>query len=198
MSIRLDPAAEPIKIADALPGLCVLTVEDDEADAYLIGRALSDIPAVGRVVHARDGVEALAMVDRGEVTPDLAFIDLRMPLMDGFDLLVAFASRPGLSFPLVVLTSSSSPGDAIRSRLRSAVRVVAKPPTVTELYAVLITAIEVLCPGGVKPANDRPGKTPAYLLMGHQGAGIRRNTDADGNGLRQKPMFERPSDSGGY
>ena len=47
------------------PGLCILAVEDDEADAYLICRALADNPVVGEVVHARDGVEALALVESG-------------------------------------------------------------------------------------------------------------------------------------
>src|SRR5580658_5683531 len=69
------------------PGLCVLVAEDDEADAFLLGRTLADYPAVGKVVHARDGIEALAMVERGEVAPDLAFIDLHMPRMNGFDLI---------------------------------------------------------------------------------------------------------------
>jgi len=112
-------AAEPVAAQAASRGLCILAVEDDEADAYLIRRALADNPMVGKVVHACDGLEALAMVNNGLVKPDLAFIDLRMPRLDGFELLVAFADRPREGFPMVVLTSSASPGDAIRSRLRS-------------------------------------------------------------------------------
>jgi CheY-like chemotaxis protein len=152
-----------------------LVVEDDEADAYLIVRALSDNPAVGKVIHARDGVEALAMAESGEVTPDLAFIDLHMPRMDGFDLLLAFSANSKLGFPMVVLTSSTAPNDAVRSRLRNAVRVVTKPETVVELYSVLMAAIEALCPPGKRKANARPGKSPEYLLLGPQFPGLRRN-----------------------
>ena len=154
-------------------GLCVLFVEDDEADGYLIGRALSDNPAVATVARARDGLEALAMVERGEVTPDLAFIDLHMPRMNGFDLLVALAGG-ATSFPMVVLTSSAAPGDAVRSRLRSAVRVVTKPAAVTELYAVLTTAIDALCPSNARTSGARPQKTPDYLLQSSPLRGIRR------------------------
>jgi len=109
------------------PGLCVLVVEDNEADAYLICRALGDQDLVDRVVHAVDGVEALRMVDEGEVTPDIAFIDLNMPRKGGLSLLTDFADREAANFPVVVLTSSTTSADAMRSRLRGAVRVISKP-----------------------------------------------------------------------
>ena len=117
------------------PQLSVLVVEDNEADAYLIRRALFDQPDVGLVVIAQDGVEALRMVDEGEVTPDLAFIDLNMPRKDGFGLLADFADRKHANFPKVVLTSSSAPVDAMRSRMRGAVRVFSKPDSYLALKA---------------------------------------------------------------
>jgi CheY-like chemotaxis protein len=100
----------------APPGLCVLVVEDDEADAYLISGALERMPAISKVVRAVDGVEAMEMVQSGAVTPDIAFIDLHMPCKNGFNLLAAFAGGLDLPFPMVVLTSSTAPTDAIRSR----------------------------------------------------------------------------------
>ncbi|HLI66164.1 MAG TPA: response regulator [Caulobacteraceae bacterium] len=174
MSIDLPTEAQTLKRSPASPGLRVLTVEDDEADAYLIRRALADNPAVGQVVHACDGIEAITMIENGLISPDLAFIDLRMPRMDGFDLLVTLAGRAEHGFPMVVLTSSASPGDAIRSRLRSAIRVITKPTTIVELYTVLEAAIEATCPGGVKPADTGPRKNPGFPLMGKTPSGLRR------------------------
>jgi CheY-like chemotaxis protein len=156
-------------------GLCVLIVEDDEADAYLIGRTLSDYPAIGKVVRARDGAEALTMVECGDVAPDLAFVDLQMPRMNGFDLLVALRGSAKAQFPMVVLTSSAARNDAVKSRLRSATRVVIKPDTVAELYAVLANAIEATCPPGARAALASSPKTPDYLFQGPPPpAGIRR------------------------
>jgi CheY-like chemotaxis protein len=170
-------------IAPGLPaGLCVLVVEDDDADTYLIGRALEDNPAVGAIFHAHDGIEALAMLERGEVAPDLALIDLHMPRMDGFGLLFALSGRAGSNFPMVVLTSSSSPSDAIRSRLRSAIRVVTKPDTVAEMYAVLRTTIEAVCRHGARVANPRPGTTPDHMLFSSPSTRLRR-VSADGETL---------------
>jgi len=178
MSLISSPAPAG-SVGEPLAGLFVLLVEDNEADAYLIERALTDNPMVSRVQRARDGEEALAMVKSAEILPDLALIDLHMPRMDGFDLLVAFATQPGLDFPMVVLTSSSARNDAIRSRLRSAVRVVIKPDTVAELYAVLKSAIEEVCHPQLRAAASR-SKTPGYLLIGvATAASLRRHPSED-------------------
>jgi CheY-like chemotaxis protein len=182
MTAFADTATAPNRILEQSTRLCILVVEDDEADAYLISRALSDNPAVGRVVHAHDGVEALAMVERGAVIPDLAFVDLRMPRMDGFDLLVAFASRAKMNFPMVVLTSSAAPKDAVRGRLRGAIRVVTKPDTVTELYFVLKATVEALCRPGARMEWSKPGESQAHLLMRPRFPGIRRAVAVDGPG----------------
>jgi CheY-like chemotaxis protein len=163
-------------------GLCVLLAEDDEGDAYLIGRALADNRGVGRVVRAKDGVEALTMIERGEVAPDVAFIDLQMPLMNGFDLLVALTESARGAFPMVVLTSSAARNDAIKSRLRNATRVVSKPDTVTELFAVLAAAIEAVCPASGKQIAATPHKAPEYLYSQPAPRGLRlRATKREGD-----------------
>ena len=77
------------------------------------------------------------MVDDGEVAPDLAFIDLQMPRKGGLSLLAAFAKRPAPGFPMVVLTSSTTPADAMRSRMRGAIRVISKPDSYFGLQARL-------------------------------------------------------------
>jgi CheY-like chemotaxis protein len=140
-------------------GLCVLMVEDSDADAYLIMRALEDNPRVARIVRARDGEEALGMVERDEVTPDVALVDLHMPRMNGFNLLVALAGHVDSEFPAIVLTSSSAPRDAVRSRLRRAVRVVIKPDTVAEFHEALTTAMDAVCPW-VPQIEARPERQP--------------------------------------
>jgi hypothetical protein len=79
---------------------------------------------------------------------------------------------------MVVLTSSASPADAIRSRLRSAIRVVTKPDTVAAMYAVLKTTIEGVCHPNAR--NKIPSlRAPEYLMDNPYNAGLRRIT-ADG------------------
>ena len=134
-------APPPLAAAIAGPGLNLIVVEDDAADAHLIRQALQDMPKVANIAFARDGVEALQMLERSPVTPDLAIIDLNMPRMDGFRLMIELACRRGERFPIVVLTSSTASSDVIRSLLRGANRVVSKPDTVAELESALASAI---------------------------------------------------------
>lgn len=117
--------------------LCVLLVEDDEGDAYLIRRALAKNARVGEIVLAENGAEALDLIDRGIVRPDLALIDLHMPCKDGFALLRDFSARESWQFPSVVLTSSRARADAVRSMKRGAMDFVTKPSTEMKLEAAL-------------------------------------------------------------
>jgi signal transduction histidine kinase len=135
------------RAAAANDDLCVLVVEDSEADAYLIHRALFNHPSVGKVVHAHDGLEAKEMIERGEVRPDLAFIDLQMPRLNGFELLIALASGERCDFPMVVLTSSSLEADRLRSRIRGAVRVITKPNSVEQLGEMLTVSVDAASKG---------------------------------------------------
>ena len=113
--------------------LRVLLVEDDEGDLYLVQRALSEVPAVGEVMVARDGVEALNLINRWSSAPDLAIVDLRMPRKDGFELLGDLASRSYVRFPAVVLSSSRKEEDIRRAKKRGAVQFLTKPDTVQKL-----------------------------------------------------------------
>ena len=118
-------------------GLQVLLVEDDEADAYLIRRALATNPRVSDVVLATDGDDALELFDRRRVFPDLALVDLRMPRKDGLAFLKEIAARSAAQFPCFVLTSSKSAKDAGRAMRRDAVGFVTKPKSPTDLQLAL-------------------------------------------------------------
>jgi signal transduction histidine kinase len=171
--------------APATDDLCVLVVEDSEADAYLIHRALFNHPAVGQVVHAHDGLEAQEMIDSGAVRPDLAFIDLQMPRLNGLELLVALACRAQCDFPMVVLTSSSLEADRLRSRIRGAVRVITKPNSVDQLAAALTVSIDAACAGGAlrSPAR-RPLRTSQEMLSEEIAALRASGVQAEGQALR--------------
>jgi CheY-like chemotaxis protein len=124
--------------------LQVLIVEDDAADLYLLKTALADNPRVTDIVVAQDGVEALELVDSGAVIPDLAIIDLHMPRKDGFSLLLELRLRQTATFPSIVLTSSRSAADAMRSRSRGAELFLVKPDSLGKLTALMDDVISVL------------------------------------------------------
>lgn len=120
----------------------ILVVEDDEADAFLIKRLLTAHPRIGNVIRAVDGVEALEMLGMG-VYPDLAFIDINMPRMNGVTL-VAEIGLKRLRFPMIVLTSAKALSDPTQRRLRRVDQVLSKPHSIDAFREILTTAVDRL------------------------------------------------------
>ena len=134
-----SPTEEPGPIC-----LNILLAEDDDADAYLITEALMKLDRVVSVMRARDGVEAMHMIDSGAISPHLAIVDLHMPRMNGFMLLLEFACRYEDHFPCAVLTSSIASVDHIRSKMRGAFHVLTKPESIAEMETALSEVVEAI------------------------------------------------------
>jgi two-component system response regulator len=91
----------------------ILLVEDDPNDVLLTLRALKKNSIGGEVVVARDGVEALEYLfganserDTG-VIPQLVLLDLRLPKIDGVEVLRCLREKDRTrSLPVVIMTSS--------------------------------------------------------------------------------------------
>jgi CheY-like chemotaxis protein len=101
----------------------ILLSEDNPRDAELTLEALADNNLANRVALVRDGVEAMEYLRReGEYktrkpgNPAVVVLDIKMPRMDGIDVLRAIRSDPALKLiPVVMLTSSREEQDLIRS-----------------------------------------------------------------------------------
>jgi CheY-like chemotaxis protein len=114
----------------------VLLVEDDPTDAELAHRALTLAGLPGRVQLARDGEEALDFVfgrgafegRAGASWLQLILLDLKLPKVDGMEVLRAIKAHPrARRIPVVVLTSSSLPADIDRCYLTGANSYLVKP-----------------------------------------------------------------------
>ncbi len=114
----------------------ILLVEDNPRDEELTLRALKKSNIANPVVVARDGVEALdylfargihAQRDRA-VLPQVVLLDLKLPKVDGLEVLKALrADEFTKLLPVVVLTSSLEEQDLIRSYSLGANSYVRKP-----------------------------------------------------------------------
>jgi CheY-like chemotaxis protein len=82
----------------------VLVVEDDLDLATLLEMILTD--AGYRVRTAGDGAQALERV--AEAMPALILLDMRMPVMNGWEFARAFAERHGRAAPIVVVTAAEN------------------------------------------------------------------------------------------
>lgn len=96
----------------------VLLVEDDEDDAELTRLALSRCPTPSTLEVVGDGAQALAWLHDagGPAGADLVLVDLKMPVMDGFELLDRLRAEHDLEkLAVVVLTTSSRLEDRERA-----------------------------------------------------------------------------------
>jgi two-component system response regulator len=93
-------------------GVEILLVEDSEDDAELTMRAIRNNKIANRIELARDGVEALAYLEGDRPLPRLVLLDLKLPRMNGLDVLRRIRSNPKTRvLPIVVLTSSREEPD---------------------------------------------------------------------------------------
>ena len=99
----------------------VLLVEDSAGDVRLTREAMKDAKVTVSLHVARDGIEAMAFLERnGEYVdaprPDLILLDLNLPRKDGREVLREIKESAALKIiPVVILTTSSSSEDVLNS-----------------------------------------------------------------------------------
>lgn len=102
----------------------ILLVEDNPQDLELTQRALRKARLANRIQVARDGAEALEFIfcegahvnRRIDDTPKVILLDLKLPKVDGLEVLQRIKSDPRTkAIPVVVLTSSKEQNDVVES-----------------------------------------------------------------------------------
>lgn len=109
----------------------VLLVEDNPVDVDLTLRAFARRKLTNPVLVARDGEEALAWLPRweaGQPLPLVILLDLKLPRIDGLEVLARWKSHPiSKSIPVVVLTSSKEDRDVKEAYRLGANSYIVKP-----------------------------------------------------------------------
>lgn len=111
----------------------ILLLEDEPADAYLVKMALREGKVLANLHHVVDGREGLDFLNKiGKYAdaprPDLIFLDLNMPRMNGTEFLTAVKSDETLNeIPIVVLTTSDVENDVVRCYQLGAASYITKP-----------------------------------------------------------------------
>ena len=104
---------------------CILLVDDDEPTNFLNKMTLEQTGCTRHISVAQSGQEALDYlrgcgVDSGkQPRPDLIFLDINMPAMDGWEFLDRYRSLPSAQkadIVLIMLTTSLNPDDELKTR----------------------------------------------------------------------------------
>ena len=119
------PVSPAVKSKNMLNEAAILLAEDDENDIFLMGRAFDRAGIPNPLFVVRNGQEAVDyLAGTGDYAqrdkyplPGLMLLDLKMPWMDGFDVLKWLRTHPQFDLlPVVVLTSSKLQSDVDKSR----------------------------------------------------------------------------------
>ena len=108
----------------------ILLVEDNDKDLELTLAALDEHKLANTVDVARDGAEALAFLagKTGDDLPVVVLLDLKLPKIDGLEVLKRIREQPATRhLPVAILTSSREETDLVRSYEHGANAFVVKP-----------------------------------------------------------------------
>jgi len=126
----------------SLNAICqpILLVEDNPVDLDLTLRAFAKRKLTNTVNVARDGAEALSWIPRweaGEPCPALILLDLKLPKVDGLEVLRQLKAHPTLqAIPVVVLTTSNEDADIQKAYQLGANSYIIKPVDFDEFIEV--------------------------------------------------------------
>ena len=126
--------------------LPVLAAEDEESDVFILRLAFERAGVPNPLLVVRDGQEAVDYLQGNRPyterlihpLPLLLLLDLKMPRMNGFDVLAWLATRPELSYlPVIVLSSSTLDFDMLKARQLGARDYFFKPTQLSQFVRVI-------------------------------------------------------------
>ena len=115
----------------------VLVIDDSEADQFLSKVILKKFNSEITLHQAFDGAEGLKILAELETEPDLIFLDINMPGMDGFGFLEKYSESKDHVSVVVMLTSSSQDKDKERAAQYDCVKTYLEKPLDLDDLAVL-------------------------------------------------------------
>jgi CheY-like chemotaxis protein len=116
--------------------IIILLVEDDPAHAEIVRRSLKNFRVANWIIHVEDGQAALDVLfhraayagSKNVPRPDLILLDLRLPKVDGLEVLQRIKEDAELKrIPTVVLTTSSVESDMVNAYANGAGSYLVKP-----------------------------------------------------------------------
>ena len=145
----------------------ILLADDSDSDLLLLRRAFDQM-GINVLVHAvRDGAEAIAYLEgqgkyamRAEFPlPELLLLDLKMPMVNGFEVIQWVRAQPRLAgLRIVVLTTSGQVGDVDRAHRLGANSFLVKPVSFAEFKKTVEALVHYWLSLSKLPHSSRPAR----------------------------------------
>lgn len=94
--------------------LNLLLIEDDTIEVMKFNRVLKTLGLNHKIIEANNGEEALSILKEKEIIPDVIFLDLNMPKINGIEFLQILKADDYLKYiPAIILTTSNNHKDVL-------------------------------------------------------------------------------------
>lgn len=121
-----------------MPFQKILLIDDDAEDQEIFKTAVRQVSGMSECTTSANAREALNMLLGKQLTPDVIFLDLNMPLMSGQDFLREIKLRPETqNIPVIIFSTSSNPATITLAKEMGAVDFITKPDRFDKLVNIL-------------------------------------------------------------
>lgn len=118
-------------------------IEDDAIETMKFQRVLSKLQTKHTLTEAKNGEEALAFLQSGDTLPDVIFLDLNMPRMNGIEFLGILKKDEHIKYlPIVILTTSENREDLLECYKRGVAGYILKPLRYEDYESQMKTVLE--------------------------------------------------------
>ena len=123
--------------------ITILLVEDNPGDVRLTQEALKEAKVKTTLMVVKDGVEAMAFLNKqgnysDALRPDLILLDLNLPKKNGYEVLQEIRNEPSLRrIPVVILTTSEAEKDIVKAYDLHANCYITKPVDMTQFIEIV-------------------------------------------------------------
>jgi CheY-like chemotaxis protein len=132
----------------------ILLVDDDSTSNFLTQMILEDLQVTDTIVVKKNGQEALdyikeTCISKGESCPELIFLDINMPIMDGFELLDEMQRLKEIKgddshATVVLLTTSNNPKDIEKAKTYNITYYIEKPLTEDSIRQLITQTFNIV------------------------------------------------------
>ena len=138
-----------------------LIVDDSKLVCFKLGKMLEEKGIPSHAVGS--GEEALAYLGANHL-PDVVFVDIMMPGMDGYQTIEAIRAQPALAhLPLIMCSSNDTDEDRAQAQRRGANGFLPKPPSPERLSRILSSLSPVISVPAPALVSTAPAPTPALV-----------------------------------
>lgn len=142
----------------------IVLADDDDGHAHLIEVNLKRTMCSVNIIRARDGSEAIDSInsllqDHSTLNQIVLLLDIRMPVMDGFEALCALRKNPQFSkVPIIMLSTTDDPREIDRCYESGCNAFITKPIQPNEFMHAISTLAAFLCLMGLPRSEDSSKK----------------------------------------